>query len=90
MIDTDSRYLNCTFKLIFRERARGRGEDGGGTWWGKIRSVTPAVPDNVPLLRTEVVALEELSRFLFLEAHELQNALERMNWSKTCQVKCSV
>jgi len=68
-----------------RERARGRGEDGGGTWWGKIRSVTPAVPDNVPLLRTEVVALEELSRFLFLEAHELQNALERMNWSKTCQ-----
>lgn len=68
-----------------RERARGRGDDGGGTWWGKIRSVAPSVPDNVPLLKTEVQALEELSRFLFLEAHELQNAQERMEWSKTCQ-----
>ena len=64
------------------------GEEGGGTgWWGKIRAVAPAVPDNIPLLRTEVQALEELSRFLFLEAHELQNALERMEWSTTCQGK---
>ena len=28
-----------------------------------------------------------LFRFLFLEAHELQNALERMEWSQTCQGK---
>ena len=68
-----------------RDRSRqGRGEEGG-TWWGKIRSVAPSVPDNTPLLKTEVQALEELSRHLFLEAHELQNALERMEWSKTCQ-----
>ena len=40
------------------------GEEGGGTWWGKIRSVAPSVPDNIPLLRTEVQALEELSRSL--------------------------
>ena len=69
-------------KIIFF--GLGRGEEGG-TWWGKIRSVTPTIPDNVPLLKTEVQALEELSRFLFLEAHELQNALERITWSKTCQ-----
>ena len=94
-----------------RERARGRGDEGGGeeedcsgflassdftiyifpgTWWGKIRSVAPSVPDNVPLLKTEVQALEELSRFLFMEAHELQNALERVYWSQTCQVRCCV
>merc|ERR1719458_1864597 len=69
-----------------RNRARGRTEtDGGGTWWGKMRSVTPSVPDNVPILKAEVTALEELSRFLFLEAHEVQNALERIEWSKSCQ-----
>merc|ERR550517_838823 len=69
-----------------RDRARGRTEpEGGGTWWGKMRSVTPSVPDNVPILKTEVTALEELSRFLFLEAHEGQNALERVEWSKSCQ-----
>ena len=46
-----------------RDRARGRSEaDGGGTWWGKMRSVSPSVPDNVPILKTEVTALEELSR----------------------------
>ena len=58
-----------------------------GTWWGKMRSVTPSVPDNVPILKAEVTALEELSRFLFLEAHEVQNALERIEWSKSCQVR---
>ena len=57
----------------------------GTTWWGKMRSVTPSVPDNVPILKAEVTALEELSRFLFLEAHEVQNALERIEWSKSCQ-----
>ena len=69
-----------------RDRARVRTEtDGGGTWWGKMRSVAPSRPDNVPILKAEVTALEELSRFLFLEAHEVQNALERIEWSKSCQ-----
>jgi len=70
------------------ERSRVRGEDAGaGGWWGKIRAATPtpALQHNIPLLRAEVNALEELSRHLFLEAHELQNALERIDWSKTCQ-----
>ena len=83
-----------------RARARPEADGGGkvwpsvaqcdcvtllGTWWGKMRSVAPSVPDNVPILKAEVTALEELSRFLFLEAHEVQNALERIEWSKSCQ-----
>ena len=52
-----------------------------------MSSVTPSLPDNVPILKGEVTALEELSRFLFLEAHEVQNALERIEWSKSCQVR---
>ena len=50
-----------------------------------MRSVAPSLPDNVPILKAEVAALEELSTFLFLEAHEVQNALERIEWSKSCQ-----
>merc|ERR1719334_2808360 len=34
-----------------REKARGRGE-GGGSWWGKMRSVAPSTAtENVPLLK---------------------------------------
>merc|ERR1719474_1030055 len=70
-----------------REKARGRGE-GGGSWWGKMRSVAPSTTtENVPLLKADVQALEELSRHLFLEAHDLQNMRERIDWSKTCQGK---
>jgi len=70
-----------------RERARGRGEDGG-SWWGKMRSVAPPTAiDNVPLLKADVQALEELSRHLFLEVHDLQNVRERIDWSRTCQGK---
>ena len=50
-----------------REKARGRGEEGG-SWWGKMRSVAPsASTENVSLLKADVQALEELSRHLFLE-----------------------
>jgi hypothetical protein len=38
-------------------------------------------------LQFEVTALEELSRQLFLEAHDIQNARERLEWAATWQGK---
>ena len=35
----------------------------------------------------DVSALEELSRQLFMEIHDMQNMLERIEWSKTFQGK---
>merc|ERR1711874_645345 len=42
---------------------------------------------NTAQLKTDITALEELSRHLFLEAHDLQNMRERIEWSKTFQGK---
>lgn len=42
---------------------------------------------DVKELQQEVVALEELSRQLFLEAHDIQNARERLEWSTTWRGK---
>ena len=39
------------------------------------------------LLRADILALEELSKHLFLELHDLQNMRERIDWSKSCQGK---
>ena len=65
-------------------RSRGRGE--AESWWGKIRSVGAASStENIPLLKADIEALEELSRHLFLEVHDLQNMRERIEWSKSCQ-----
>lgn len=41
----------------------------------------------VKQLQIEVAALEELSRQLFLEAHDIQNARERLEWAATWQGK---
>lgn len=41
----------------------------------------------VKQLQAEVTALEELSRQLFLEAHDIQNARERLEWAATWQGK---
>ena len=38
-------------------------------------------------LREEIASLEELSRHLFLEIHELRNMQERAEWSKTWKGK---
>ena len=39
------------------------------------------------LFRADILALEELSKHLFLELHDLQNMRERIDWSKSCQGK---
>lgn len=42
---------------------------------------------DVKQLRQEISALEELSRQLFLEAHDMHNARERLEWAATWQGK---
>jgi hypothetical protein len=68
-----------------RSRARPEAE----SWWGKIRSSAGAASaggsENLPLLRADILAMEELSKHLFLELHDLQNMRERIEWSKSCQ-----
>merc|ERR1712212_743212 len=43
--------------------------------------------ENIPQLKQNISALEELSRQLFLEIYDLQNMRERNEWSKTLQGK---
>ena len=43
--------------------------------------------ENIPQLKQDIQALEEVSRHLFLEAHDLQNMRERNEWSQTWQVR---
>ncbi|XP_043482866.1 Golgi pH regulator [Leptopilina heterotoma] len=43
--------------------------------------------ENIKQLQHEVTASEELSRQLFLEAHDIQNARERLEWAATWQGK---
>ena len=42
---------------------------------------------NLIVSRADILALEELSKHLFLELHDLQNMRERIDWSKSCQGK---
>ena len=42
---------------------------------------------NFVVFRADILALEELSKHLFLELHDLQNMRERIDWSKSCQGK---
>lgn len=52
--------------------------------WGMLTSVTTNRSiENISQLKLEISGLEELSRQLFLEAHENHNMLERIEWSKT-------
>ncbi len=39
------------------------------------------------MIPKDILALEELSRQLFMEIHDMQNMRERIEWSKTCQGK---
>ncbi len=45
------------------------------------------IHENIPQLKQDIQALEELSRHLFLEVHDLQNMRERNEWSQTLQGK---
>ncbi|GLV42794.1 Golgi pH Regulator [Carabus blaptoides fortunei] len=53
--------------------------------WGVLASVgtSKGNQENIYQLKQEISALEELSRQLFLEAHDTHNALEKIEWSKS-------
>ncbi|CAD1476794.1 unnamed protein product, partial [Heterotrigona itama] len=57
--------------------------------WGMFGplSGTKSNQESIKQLQIEVTALEELSRQLFLEAHDIQNARERLEWAATWQGK---
>ncbi|XP_074102110.1 golgi pH regulator [Cotesia typhae] len=54
--------------------------------WSPLTSMKEYT-ENVKKLEQEVSGLEELSRQLFLEAHDIQNARERLEWAATWQGK---
>ena len=63
----------------------------GGGWWHRVRQFgadsmsAMTTTENIPQLKADIAAMEEVNRHLFLEAHDLQNTRERNEWSKTCQ-----
>ena len=64
---------------------------GGGAWWDRMKSLASTTSyrsaENIPQLKQDIRILEELSRQLFLEIHDLINMRERLDWSKTWQGK---
>uniref|UniRef100_A0A8D8LMF8 Golgi pH regulator n=3 Tax=Cacopsylla melanoneura TaxID=428564 RepID=A0A8D8LMF8_9HEMI len=57
--------------------------------WGMLRNVATysRSSENVRQLKQEVSGLEELSRQLYLEAHDTCNMMEKIQWSKTWKGK---
>ncbi|CAO1427191.1 unnamed protein product [Diamesa hyperborea] len=74
-------------KRIALERRRIKPNTTKQTIWGLISSVANKPPgsENIGQLRLEISGLEELSRQLFLEAHDMKNMQERQRWSHTLQ-----
>ncbi|ESO99086.1 hypothetical protein LOTGIDRAFT_201453 [Lottia gigantea] len=57
---------------------------GSGGLWGMLKNVTSGSgQENIGPLQQDANALEELSRQLFLETVDLNDAVERINYSKT-------
>uniref|UniRef100_F1L1L3 Golgi pH regulator n=1 Tax=Ascaris suum TaxID=6253 RepID=F1L1L3_ASCSU len=53
--------------------------------WGSVSFSSNSLKDQISSLNTEIVPLEELSRYLFLEVVELRNMKDRLDYSKTWQ-----
>ncbi|XP_075214520.1 Golgi pH regulator isoform X2 [Lycorma delicatula] len=65
-----------------------KGAFGQGIW-GMLKNVASNnnSSENVWQLKQEVAGLEELSRQLFLEAHDTRTMLERLDWARTWRGK---
>lgn len=53
--------------------------------WGSVSFSSNSLKDQISTLNMEIVPLEELSRYLFLELVELRNMKDRLEYSKTWQ-----
>lgn len=78
-------------ELQLRQQQKNQMSHNGSAFWDRMRSFTSSslsgTHENLPQLKQDIVALEELSRQLFMEIHDLQNMRERIEWSKTFQGK---
>jgi len=83
LLHTMEMVTNKKRKVALAEREGGR-RTPSSSWWSGARASSQTA-ENLPLLREEVGAMEELSKHLFLELHDLQNMRERIEWSKSCQ-----
>ncbi|KAB0792185.1 hypothetical protein PPYR_14144 [Photinus pyralis] len=83
MIVMKKKRLAVARKQTMERMSREGGKERSGIW-GILTSVTTnRSTENINQLKLEILGLEELSRQLFLEAHENHNMLERIEWSKT-------
>ncbi|KAL3886675.1 hypothetical protein ACJMK2_026655 [Sinanodonta woodiana] len=90
LMQTMDMLINKKKRICFakRESLRQASQNIGGGIWGMLKTVTSGGPsENISLLKQENSALEELSRQLFLEMVDLNNAQERIEYSKTFKGK---
>lgn len=79
-------------KIVMAEKEKELSRQRGGNdgWWGKFKQAASSSGnggETTVQLKNDTKALEELSRHLFLESHDLQNMRERIEWSTTWQGK---
>jgi hypothetical protein len=85
-------FLTLFFVKLQEQQNQARGSASGSAWWDRMKSFSVSTSslkssENIPQLKQEIVALEELSRQLFIDIHDLINMRERLEWSKTWQGK---
>ena len=67
---------------LARQQQKNSTNSGGSLWWDRMKQFTSAsaspsqgVHENIPELRQDIQTLEELSRQLFMEIHDMQNTV---------------
>ncbi|XP_063700242.1 Golgi pH regulator [Culicoides brevitarsis] len=75
-------------KRIALDRRKNKSNISKPGIWGMLSSVANNVSgENIGQLKLEIAALEEVSRQLFLEVHDLRTMQERERWANTLQGK---
>ncbi|KAM3172805.1 Golgi pH regulator [Hymenolepis weldensis] len=96
-IDASEKRLMQTINMILAKKRRlclaeleKRNSNNDGGFWGVIHAVGNKFGGsnvNVRILKEEILSLEEVSRQLFLELHQLRCAKQRIEYSNTFQGK---